>query len=237
MRNLLLIFLCTLFSVPSLFAQEENDPFDYGVEYLFGVTTSTNSGLVSGVNFRYGAKINDNLLRTFGIEIANVRHPQERKVRAFAYGGSLYEGKENYLISVRLLYGYDKILFRKADRKGVQINGVLVGGPSIGLVSPYYLRAENGDLVTYSEIRNGNQLPISAANYFAGVNEMEAAIGANLRASLLFEFGTFKSSITGFEIGGMLEYYNKEIPLVPLGTRNYQFYPSLYLGLIFGTRK
>lgn len=225
-----------ILSVSTTYAQE-TDPYDYGKEFIFGVSTATNSGLISGGFFRYGEKISDNLLRTIGIEIANIRHPQERKVQAGFYGASVYEGKDNYLLSTRLMYGYDRILFKKADRKGVQINAVGIVGPSIGFISPYYLRSESGELLTYSDYLDRPVPIIGSANYFTGLKDVQVTLGLHLRGSLLFEFGTFKGSITGFEVGGILEYFGKEVPIVPAGTKNYNFYPSLFLGVIFGSRK
>ncbi len=237
--NRYLLILCIILVVPALSVAQDNDPYDYGQEYLFGVSSATNSGLISGAFFRYSAKQTDRVMRTYGIEFVNIRHPQERKVQSNFYGSSVYEGKENYLISTRLLYGYDMLLFRKADRKGVQINGIVAGGPSIGLISPYYLRSESGDLITYSEFLSSTppQGVVGAANYFAGVSEMTATIGLNFRVSLLFEFGNFKSNITGFEIGAVTEYFAQEVQIAPTATRNYNFYPALFLSILFGSRK
>ncbi len=235
-RLLILIFILVCF-FGNAFAQE-SDPFEYGQEYLFGVSKSTNSGLISGGFFRYSIKKNDRLFQTFGIEVAHIRHPQERRVRSNLYfnSSSYYYGKEKYLISTRLMYGYDALLFRKAEQKGVQINGVLTGGPSFGFISTYYLRNDVGQLTTFSETRNSPNI-VGPAGYFAGVNEMELAIGLHLRASLLFEFGSFKSNVTGFEVGVIAEMFNKEIELVPTGTKNYQFYPAGFISIIFGSRK
>lgn len=237
MKKLLTFSLLILFLLSEAKGQE-NDPFDYGQEFLFGISKATNSGLVSGGFFRYSAKKTDKLFQTFGIELANIRHPQERKVPSPSFLGSssFYEGKEKYLVSTRLFYGYDLLLFKKAEQKGVQINGVLVGGPTFGLVSPYLLRGEGGDLVTYSQYLNGTSI-YGPAGYFSGVNQMEVVMGANVRASLLFEFGSFKSKVTGFEVGFLADIFSRKIELVPLGTKNYSFYPTAFVSILFGSRK
>ncbi|MBK6266495.1 hypothetical protein JKA74_15730 [Marivirga sp. S37H4] len=237
MKRLLIFLFVLILSFDQAVAQE-NDPFDYGQEFLFGVSKSTNSGLISGGFFRYSAKKNDRLFQTFGIEVAHIRHPQERRVRSNLYfnSSSYYYGKEKYLLSTRLMYGYDALLFRKAEQKGVQINGVLTGGPSFGFISTYYLRNETGQLTTFSESQNSPNI-VGPAGYFAGVGDMEMAIGLHVRASLLFEFGSFKSNVTGFEVGFLGEIFNKEIELVPTGTKNYRFYPAAFLSILFGSRK
>ncbi|WMN05894.1 hypothetical protein [Marivirga arenosa] len=234
------VFILSIFMIALLFdaKSQKEDPFDYGQEFLFGITKATNGGLFSGGFFRYSAKKSDRIFQTFGIEVANIRHPQERRVPSptFFSTSSFYEGKEKYLISTRLMYGYDMLLFKKAEEKGVQINGVLTGGPTLGFVSPYLLRSEGGGLVTYSQFLNGSAI-IGPAGYFAGIDQMELVLGAHIRASLLFEFGTFKSKITGFEVGFLGEIFSREIQIVPLGTKNYSFYPAAFVSILFGSRK
>jgi hypothetical protein len=237
MKKLLIFSLLTIFLLSDAKSQIE-DPFDYGQEFLFGVTKATNGGLISGGFFRYSAKKSDRIFHTFGLEIANVRHPQERRVQSptFFSSSTFYEGKEKYLISTRLMYGYDLLLFKKAEQKGVQINGVIAGGPTIGLTSPYLLRSEGGGLVTYSQYLGGASI-IGPAGYFAGIDQTEVAIGAHIRASLLFEFGSIKSKITGFEVGFLAEIFTREIEIVPLGTKNYNFFPAAFVSVLFGSRK
>jgi hypothetical protein len=237
MKKLFIFCLLTIFLLTEAKSQKD-DPFDYGQEFLFGVTKATNGGLISGGFFRYSAKKTDRYFQTFGIEIANVRHPQERRVPSptFFSSSSFYEGKEKYLMSTRLMYGYDFLLFKKAEQKGVQINGVLTGGPTLGFVSPYFLRSEGGNLVTYSQYLNGASI-IGPAGYFSGIDQMEVALGAHIRASLLFEFGSFKSKVTGFDVGFLGEIFGREIELVPLGTKNYNFYPAAFISILFGSRK
>jgi hypothetical protein len=237
MKKLSIFCILTVFLLAEAKSQKD-DPFDYGQEFLFGVTKATNGGMISGGFFRYSAKKTDRLFQTFGLEIANVRHPQERRVQSptFFSSSSFYEGKEKYLISTRLMYGYDALLFKKAEQKGVQINGVLTGGPTFGLVSPYLLRGEGGSLITYSDYLSGSSI-IGPAGYFSGINQMEVVMGAHLRASLLFEFGSFKSKVTGFEVGFLAEIFSREIEIVPLGTKNYNFFPAAFVSILFGSRK
>ncbi|WP_041649857.1 hypothetical protein [Marivirga tractuosa] len=236
----LIIFSSLLLFLLAEAKSQKDDPFDYGQEFLFGVSKATNGGFVSGGFFRYSYKKSDRIFHTFGIEIANIRHPQERRRQAPSiFGTSFYEGKEKYLVSTRLMYGYDLLLFKKAEQKGVQINGVVAGGPTLGLVSPYLLRSEGGGLVTYSQFINGagSTAILGSAGYFSSLDQMEVALGAHLRASLLFEFGSFKSKVTGFEVGFLAEIFGREIEIVPTSTKNYNFYPAAFVSILFGSRK
>ena len=124
---------------------------------------------------------------------------------------------------------------KKRNKKVCKLMECLSEGPTFGLVSPYFLRSESG-LVTYSQYLNGASI-IGPAGYFSGVDQMEIVPGAHLRASLLFEFGSFKSKITGFEVGFLAEIFTREIQIVPLGTKNYNFFPAAFVSVLFGSRK
>ncbi len=52
----------------------------------------------------------------------------------------------------------------------------------------------------------------------------------------MFEFGVFRSSVTGLEVGYMVEGYNKEIPLISTAENN-QLFQSAYFTFFYGFRK
>ena len=61
-------------------------------------------------------------------------------------------------------------------------------------------------------------------------------IGLNIRAGLSFEFGTFKSNVSGFEIGMLLDAYARKINMIPEAD-NYSVWPTVYITLFYGSRK
>jgi hypothetical protein len=218
---------------------QEDDPFEYGREFLFGVSKTTNSGLISGGFIRFSSKVTEKKYRAFAFEVANIRHPQELRLQqaSFFNTASFAAGKENYLVSTRFSYGLDYLLFKKAEQKGVQINGILLGGPSLGLVTPYLLRTSSGEFKTYSEVLGGSEGVVGPAGYFARLCDTKVNVGLHVRGSLLFEFGAFKSNITGFEVGFLAELFQKEIIMVPEAEKNFSFYPSAFISIVFGSRK
>jgi hypothetical protein len=48
--------------------------------------------------------------------------------------------------------------------------------------------------------------------------------------------GAFKSQVTGFEGGFLLDLYTKEIEMVP-SAKNYSMYPTLFITFFYGSRK
>lgn len=218
---------------------QTQDTYEYQSEFVWGINKNTSGGLIGGFVFKKSRKLNERQLETFGLEIMNVKHPQE--VRRNSYSGNFYTyGKNNYLYAFRFQYGRDFILFEKAPQQGVEIKAVFAVGPSIGIVAPYYVEySKDGGFVTIREQYN----PDIAAEYilgpgrlFEGLGESNIVIGANLKAALNFELGTFKSQVTGFEAGFLLDAYAKEIEMVPTA-KNYWAYPTLFITFFYGTRK
>src|SRR5688500_9329129 len=130
----LICFVCSL----SLFAQTQ-DSYDYQTEFTWGINKNSYGGLIGGFVFKKARKLNDRLLETYGLEVMNVKHPQEIRKNSQSTGNFFIYGKSNYLYALRLQYGRDLILFKKAPQQGVEIKAVAAIGPTIGVVAPYYI--------------------------------------------------------------------------------------------------
>jgi hypothetical protein len=149
-------------------------------------------------------------------------------------------GKQNYLFAVRPQYGREIVLFRKAPDEGVQINALAAIGPTLGLVKPYYI------LYGYSttDVRSERYDPgrhqlndiIGTGGMFEGFDELSIVPGINLKAGFSFELSGFRNSVTGFEVGFLLEKYTSRIILIPEAA-NRSFYTSGYLNLFFGSKR
>ena len=61
-------------------------------------------------------------------------------------------------------------------------------------------------------------------------------IGGTVRAGLQFEFGSFKSNVTGFELGVTADFMSKQIVIMPLAENKSNFI-SAYVVLFYGARK
>lgn len=230
---LLILFFCL--TTISSFGQSQQ----YGREISWGITKATNSGLIGGVIGKYSIQKKDNVYQYFGIEIVNIKHQKEE--RYYSYTGNTYiYGKSNYLYSLRAQYGRELSIFKKAPQQGIQINGILAGGPSLGFIAPYYIeyyRNEQINREQYDPVSHDDQNSIlGTGNLFQGLGGSELTIGINLKSSLTFEFGTIKSSVIGIEIGMMLEVFAKEIPIIPTAETT-RYFPNAFISLFYGTRR
>lgn len=220
------------------FAQLQ-DGYDYQTEFTWGINKNTSGGLIGGFVFKKSFKMTDRMLQTFGLEIMNVRHPQEIRFSS-RFGNSFTFGKENYLYTFRLQYGRDFILFKKAPQQGVEIKAVFAAGPSIGVEAPYYVEWENRNAqITIREQYNTTIIKdniLGTGRLFQGLGDSKIVPGINFKAALNFELGLFKSQVTGFEAGVLVDVYVREIDIMARA-KNYSTYPTLFLALFFGNRK
>ncbi len=231
------LFICA-FSFIGSFAQTQ-DSYEYQSEFTWGINKNTSGGLIGGFVFKKAKKLSDRQLESFGLEIMNVKHPQERRYNSDVTGNSFIWRKTNYLYALRFQYGRDFILFKKAPQQGVEIKAVFAVGPSLGIVAPYYVEVGGG-----GEIAEHKQYTsdISVSNIygtgklFEGIGDSEIALGANIKAALNFELGVVKSQVTGFEAGILIDAYTKDIVLVT-DSKNYSLFPTLFITLFYGSRK
>jgi len=235
MKKIIGIFLVITFTSGSIYAQE-ND-YDYTSESIWGITKNSSSGLIGGFIFRFSRSIKPNHYRTIGFELINVKHPAESRVVSRT-GNYFIVGKMNHLFAIRGQYGRDIILFKKAPQQGVQIAATGSIGPSIGLQTPYYVELNQFIREQYDPSNPSHSVDnITGSGFiFQGLFESKVVIGLNIRAGLSFEFGTFKSNVSGFEIGMLLDAYARKINMIPEAD-NYSVWPTVYITLFYGSRK
>jgi hypothetical protein len=224
----------------SLNAQTQ-DSYDYQSEFTWGINKNSYGGLIGGFMFKKARKLNEKILETYGLEIMNVKHPQEQRYHSQSTGNFFIYGKSNYLYALRFQYGRDIILFKKAPQQGVEIKGVFAIGPSVGVVAPYYVEtgAEVGGILTIRKQYDSTIRPeeiYGPGRLFEGLGESKIKLGANAKAAINFELGTIKSQVTGFEAGFLLDAYTSKIELLPTA-KNYSVFPVLFFTLFYGGRK
>ena len=235
-------------------ADSEDD--DYRTISTFGVTTNTNSSIIGGFSFRQSKLLSGSLLgmpqyRYLSIELVNVRHPKEIQSSISSFGSRFIDGKENYLFVVRPQYGREVKLFQRSTDEGIAVSGILAGGPSLGIIKPYYLEVSFGNTtrqVPASQV-NGSTTPTGESvtgkgNFFQGLDESKFTVGLNVKAALSFELSAFRTNTTGIEIGFLAEAFPNKIVIIPNTTAggnrtdgNQSFFTSGYITLFFGSKK
>ncbi len=231
MKKFIVFFLL----IASLGVQAQENDYDYTSEAIWGINKNSASGLIGGFIFRFSRSVKERHYRTIGFELINVKHPAESRVVSRT-GNYFIVGKTNNLFAIRGQYGRDIILFKKAPQQGVQITFTGSVGPSIGLEAPYYIEYNQFVREPYDPAKHRIENITGSGFIFQGLFQSKLVVGANLRAGLSFEFGTFKSNVTGFEIGTLIDAYARQIEMIPQA-RNYAVWPTVYITLFYGSRK
>ena len=237
-RRIFSLLLILVVIVPGVAAQTQ-DSYEYQSEFTWGINKNTFGGLIGGFFFKKGRKLNEKVLETYGLEIVNIKHPQEVR-KTSGTGNFFINGKSNYLYALRIQYGRDIILFKKAPHQGVEIKAVFAIGPTIGIQAPYYVEyapGNGGDRTYFAQYDPENPDDVlGTGRLFQGLGDSSIKIGGNLKAAMNFELGTVKSSVTGFEAGFLLDAYTSQPILIPT-TENYSVFPTLFISIFYGSRK
>ena len=235
--TVLVFGLIILTSVASI-GQEAG--YKYTKEIRWGINKNTSSGLIGGIIIRYSIAQNDWIFQTFGVELMNILHHNEYRLTSRKTGSFFKLAKQNYFYSLRMQYGKDFTLFKKAPQQGVQVVAMLSGGPSLGFQSPYYLNV-NGESVPYSPTNNDHRdlNKISGSGkVFQGLGESKIILGANIKLGMSFEFGVFKNGVTGFEVGFLVDAYTKKVIITDeLKSKNHAVFPTSFITIFWGSRK
>lgn len=231
--------------------QADGTEEDYHSSFSVGITTNTNSGLLGGLMFRKTIGSDNNSLhgqsQYFNLELVNVKHYREGTSQAGGNGRNYVSGKENYLFAVRPQYGREITLFRRSPDGGVNISAILAGGPTLGLLKPYYLDisytdAGRGKTASVPASANLSSLytkgfqVFGAGSFFSGFDELSFAPGANLKLAFDIELDAFRQSNISLEVGFLAETYFKSVPIM-YAAENRSLFTSGYVTVFFGKKK
>ncbi|GAB4029478.1 hypothetical protein [Spirosoma gilvum] len=234
----------------------DSDDENYHTITTFGITTNTNSGIIGGFSYRRSKLLSSKLMgmsqyRYLSIEIVNVKHPKEIQSSINSVGSRYIVGKENYLFVLRPQYGREVKLFQRTGDEGIAVSGILAGGPSLGIIKPYYLDVSYGNSsrsVPASQVNGfatvSGETVTGAGGFFQGLDQSKLTVGLNVKAALSFELSAFRANTTGIEIGFLAEVFPNKVVIIPNqspnGNRedgNRNFFTSAYLTLFFGSKK
>jgi hypothetical protein len=229
---------------PQNTSKEVVDEENYKSILSFGLTTNTNSGLLGGFVARKEILINNNALHKqfhyINLEIVNVNHYRENSGNASGNGSNYVYGKQNYLFAIRPQYGREFNLFHRSSEGGLNVNGIIAGGPTIGLLKPYYVQVYYGRGLTKDEVFDPKKhLPNSIAGsggFFDGIGDISMVPGVNLKAALNFELDAFRQSNISLEVGFLAEAYSQKVNMMAFA-ENKNFFTSGYITVFFGGKK
>ncbi len=187
-------------------------------------------------------------------ELGRLKHPKEFKQISDATGVRSAKpfsfGKKNVFFTARLMRGQKRYLTEKAKTKGVAIGWQYMGGFSLGLLKPYYLKLQrridpalpqNFSIKTekYSlenrDVFLDSRAIVGAASFWKGIGETTILPGLHARVGVLFDWGAFDETSKSVDAGVMIDVYPKAVPIM-IDAKNYPFFLNLYINFQLGKR-
>lgn len=248
LKTLFVIFLIISFQgkaqlsvAPDRFENENNqEQLEYDKEFTYGITWNSVGALIGGITLKYAFqhKLHQNQYHLIGFEGVGIKHPKERIVADDSTGSTYVYGKQHQLYVLRFHYGREFIIFRKAEEEGIQISLIGAAGPSIALLKPYYVYEGNtvreSTPKAYSPNFDENKI-YGSAGFLYGLDEMKPHLGAHVKGSINFEYGSMKSSVAGIETGFLIDMYPQKLVILP-DAENNNVFSTFFITIYFGFR-
>ena len=243
MKKLLIIVLA-LNSAVQLYGQgelNEQQKVFFRNEKSFGILLNSNG---IGLSYRDAKRIDYLNKRFFEIETGTLKDPKEYKIsNPYSQTGSFVFGKMNSTFYLRGGLGRQHEIFRKADLGGIAIRYFYSIGPVLALYKPIYYRVLYQDPNNLQEIQireekfeSSFSLPqeiYSKASFFKGIKETKVMPGLFTKAGFNFEYSKEDKVIHAIELGGQINAFPKEIPIMAHDKNNAVFF-SLFVSYRFG---
>lgn len=241
--SLFLLFSGSLFaqSTQQAIANGQDPNVLYRNEASFGVFAHSRG---FGVNFMRAKHVTGTRKRLLEIEGLNMKHPKEIKVsnnpdnsKKFIYG------KLNTVFLLRAGVGYQTTIFKKADKKSVEIRTAYFLGGNLSFAKPNYILVyrQNATGTKYQEsVKYDPSVytidSISGKGPFVdGLSQIKIYPGLYAKANVSFEYAPYSKLVRAIEVGIIGDYYPKALPIMANNAAE-NFIVTLYVGFVFGKK-
>jgi len=213
----------------------------YRNEMSFGIFAHSRG---FGINWMRGWHVTGTRKRLVEIEGLNMRHPKEIKVsnnadnsRRFVYG------KLNTVFLLRAGIGYQTTLFKRADKKSVEIRSAYFLGGNISFAKPNYILVyrQNAIGTKYQESvkYDPDTYTIDSISgkgpFIDGFSQIKVYPGVYAKANLSFEYAPYSNLVRAIEVGAIVDYYPKALPIMARNPAE-NVIVTLYVGFVFGKK-
>lgn len=233
--------ICFSQSTEQAIANGQDPNVLYRNEMSFGVFAHSRG---FGLNYYRAKHVTATRKRLLEIQALNMKHPKEVKVsnnvdnsKKFIYG------KLNSVLLFRGGLGYQTTLFRRSDRKSVEIRSSYFLGGNLSFAKPVYVlvyRKNAADLSYQESVEyDPNVQTIDSISgrgpIVDGLSELKIYPGAYAKINLSFEFAPMSNKVKAIETGVILDYYPKALPIMAHNTPE-NFVVTVYVGFVFGKK-
>lgn len=245
MKRLLIISVFSVIGIICAYSQGEVDnqlKVFFRNERSLGLQLNTDG---IGGSYRAAKRLDYLNKRLIEVDFGTLKSPKEYRQRhPYGQGGAYVFGKLNSAFYLRAGYGHQHELYSKEDFGGIAIRYFVSAGPVLALYKPIYYKVfyQIPGTVNELELREEEFDPnriaspdeiYGRASFTKGFNQIKVMPGAYGKAGFNFEYSKEDRAIHAIEIGGQLNAFMKDIPIMAI-TDNKQCFFSLFVSYRFG---
>jgi hypothetical protein len=206
-----------------------------------------------GINFRRARNMTIEKKKLFEFDLAYINHPKEFKIKArnndFRSAKNYFYGKVNSCAFLRAGIGFQNRLYRRGERKSVEIRFNTIIGLNAAIMKPIYVylypkddgieieraRHDPSTQANVLQVASGDRIIIGRASYFDGIDKMKLVPGAYAKVSGMIEYGSNPQELKAIEIGVIADGFIKPLDIMKF-YKNEQLVVSIYASIVFGKK-
>lgn len=196
-----------------------------------------------GKNVTYYKKI------IYQFELGEYKHPKQAKqsVNTSLTSNSrpYFFGKQNNFYILHANIGVRRHIGEKAEKSGVEVNYVYMGGATLGILKPYFINVVSKDnnapfeSIQYTGLNEEQFLDWSgiygASGFTKGVGKSKLLPGLHGKLGLNFDWSSYSDLLKSIEVGLALDVFYKKVPLM-VTQKNSFYFLNLYLSAQLGRK-
>lgn len=195
-----------------------------------------------GFGYRKGKHITAKIKGLWEIEAAYLKHPKEIKRRGPAENKNRFiYGKLNTTMMLRGGIGTQHMLFKRSDRKAVEIRATYFLEGNITFAKPYYVQVlgesgfRNTEIVKYDPNKISIDSIAGRGSFLYGMDEIKVYPAITGKFLMSVEYASVSYKIRAIEVGIVADYYFKALPIMAKNpAENYII--TLQLAFVFGKK-
>lgn len=241
-------FLSVLFLSLNAFSQSALEAIEKGQEInvlfrheaTFKVFAHTRG---FGVGYRRAKHVTAKTKSLLEFEGLNLKHPKEIKVKSTEENAKRFVyGKINNVALLRVGTGLQNVIYKRADRKSIEIRCSYVIGATLALAKPYYVLVYRGngnsrgpESVKYDEENFTQDSVVGKGPFINGIDEIKLYPGLHGKLNVSFEYAPYSYWVRAIETGVSCDYFPKALPIMARNPAE-NVIVTLYVGFVFGKK-
>jgi hypothetical protein len=196
-----------------------------------------------GVGYRRAKHVTAKTKSLLEFEGLSLKHPKEFKVKSTEENAKRFVyGKINSVALLRVGTGLQNVLYKRSDRKSVEIRCSYVIGAVLAIAKPYYVLVYRGtgtkrqpEAVKYDAEQFTQDSVVGKGSFINGLDEIKLYPGIHGKLNLSFEYAPYSNWVRAIETGVSCDYYPKALPIMARNPGE-NAVVTFYVGFVFGKK-